>query len=218
MSGTKIETTSHLSACWTCKQSFETMDTAFCACLTTEPSLVCTACLECFCRAPDYVKKAFWSEAPDVLWDRKFEQMRRSYQPKPNLDPGKAVRPLVLVVDPAKNVQRMAARVLTELGFGMILAVDGNEGFSLAGQYKPDVVLTEAFIPGLDGREMGRRLKNDPVTGGIKVVVMTSLYRSAAHKHEALREFKADRFLVKPIAFEELRALLSSLAAAKSAG
>ena len=111
--------------------------------------------------------------------------------PPPNPDPGAAPRPLCLVVDDEKDIQRVASRVIESLGYGLVLARDGEEGLALARLYRPQLVLTDALMPRLDGREMGRRIKADPECGTPKVVVMTALYTNMKYKTEGYRSSRS---------------------------
>lgn len=69
-------------------------------------------------------------------------------------------------------------------------------------------MLTDALMPKLDGREMGLRIKNDPETAGVKVVVMTSLYTNVKYQNEGYRAFKVDDYLTKPLEFSQLQTVL----------
>jgi CheY-like chemotaxis protein len=171
------------------------MQASWCSCLVAERSLSCPACLQCFCKAPAAYKKNFWSGAPRALWDRKFEDRRAEDAPRTNPPPGETPRPLVLGVADEPDL----LRVVESLGYGLIVARDGAEGLELARAHRPDLVLTDALMPKLDGREMGRRLKEDPATKAIKVVVMTSLYTSAKYRTEGFRVYKVDDYLSKPL-------------------
>ena len=71
-------------------------------------------------------------------------------------------RPLVLLVDDEKDIQRVASRVIQSLGYGLVLGHNGEEGLELAPRYKPDLVLTDALMPRMDGREMARRSRRKP--------------------------------------------------------
>jgi CheY-like chemotaxis protein len=133
---------------------------------------------------------------------------RTVFDPPPNPPPATAKRPLVLVVDDEPDIQRVALMALSKLGYGAVLARDGLEGLELAGRYQPDLVLADAFMPKLDGREMCRRLKDNPATSKLKVVIMTAVYTAARYRSEAFREFHADDYLSKPLELEELRAVL----------
>jgi CheY-like chemotaxis protein len=114
----------------------------------------------------------------------------------------------VLVVDDERDVLRVAGRVIQSLGYGLILAPNGEVGLELASRYKPELVLTDALMPKLDGREMGLRIKQSPETAGIKVVVMTSLYTNVKYQNEGYHRFKVDDYLIKPIDVGKLQAVL----------
>jgi CheY-like chemotaxis protein len=195
-------------ACYNCRASFDALEATFCSCLVTERSLVCPHCLQCFCKGALGYKQRFWREAPKALWDRKFLEHSPDYTPPPNPEPGDVERPLVLVVDDEKDILRVASRVIQGLGYGLILAPDGEVGLELAKRYRPDLVLADALMPKLDGREMGLRIKNDPQTAGVKVVVMTSLYTNVKYQNEGYRVFKVDDYLTKPLEFSQLQAVL----------
>jgi CheY-like chemotaxis protein len=195
-------------ACNHCQAAFDAMDTTWCSCLVSERTLVCPHCLQCFCKAPGPYKNRFWSAAPKALWDRKFREHHEQFTPPANPEPESVVRPLVLVVDDEPDIQRVATRVIESLGYGLILAKDGEQGLELARRYRPQLVLTDALMPRLDGREMGRRIKEDADMGGAKVVVMTALYTNVKYRNEGFKTYLVDDYLAKPLAFEELRALL----------
>ena len=95
--------------CNSCKARFDALDSVWCNCLVSERSLVCPSCLNCFCKANTSYKERFWASAPQVLWDHKLEEHRKDFD-KPNPDPENVLRPLVLVVDDEKEIQRIAIR------------------------------------------------------------------------------------------------------------
>jgi CheY-like chemotaxis protein len=199
---------SHEVACHNCQHSFDAMEVPWCSCLVTERTLVCPSCLTCFCKAPAPYKRSFWSGAPRGLWDRKFAEHNSEFASKPNPAPGEAVRPLVLLVDDEKDILRVATRTVESLGYGMIVGRNGAEGLALAREYRPDLVLTDALMPKLDGRQMCLQIKADAETAHIKVVVMTALYTSVKYQTEAYKSFKVDDYLAKPLDFNQLRAVL----------
>lgn len=75
----------------------------------------------------------------------------------------------------------------------------------------PDVVLADAFMPVIDGKQLCRLIKADDRTRHMKVVLMTALYRSATHKYESLHEFGADKYLHKPLKESDLASVLAEL-------
>ena len=198
----------YIIVCPTCRNSFDAMQAPWCSCLTTARTFVCPSCLNCFCQAPREYRDRFWSQAPPELWRRKMEERGLPFQPEAPPGPEAVVRPLVLVADDEREIQRIASGVVMSLGYSLLVARDGQEALELARRYLPDLVLTDALMPKVDGREVCRRLKSDPATGSIKVVVMTSAFTAGQYKSEAMKQFRVDDYLAKPVEFKTLRALL----------
>jgi len=197
-------------SCWSCRAEFDASTTRWCDCVTTERTRVCSACGRCFCKAPRAYKQEFWSGASKALWDEKLALRRRAAALPPNPLPGEAKRPLVLLCEDEMDVARLVVEVLDALGYGWIRAADGAEGFALAKEHRPDLVLTDALMPRLDGRELCKKLKADPQTQRIPVVVMTSLYTSQKYRSEAIGFGVAD-YLAKPLERGQLAAVLGKL-------
>jgi two-component system cell cycle response regulator len=116
----------------------------------------------------------------------------------------------VLVVDdvPA-NLRLLEAKLRAEY-FEVALAASGAEALALSAAWAPDVILLDIMMPGMDGYEVCRRLKAQPATAHIPVVMVTALTEQA----ERVRglEAGADDFISKPVdtalLFARLRALL----------
>ena len=202
---------SYVVPCFSCQASFDALAGAWCGCLTSKRTLVCPACRNCFCKASTVYKQGFWEKAPQAMWDRGTADRHAIFDPPPNPPPASARRPLVLVVDDEPDIQRATLLALSELGYGAVLAGDGLEGLALASRYRPDLILADAFMPKLDGREMCRRLKSNPATAGMKVVIMTAVYTAARYRSEACRDFHADEYLSTPLETKDLRAVLQKL-------
>jgi CheY-like chemotaxis protein len=110
----------------------------------------------------------------------------------------------VLVVEDEEDLRELASELLLELGYPVVLASNGEQGYLLATTLKPDMVLTDAVLPRMDGREMCLRIKHNPETREIPVVIMSGIFTREAHKTEALRTFRANAFLRKPVSLKEL--------------
>ena len=206
-------------SCHQCQGAFDAQTAESCQCLVGRRTVVCPHCGSCFCRAKPAYKQKFWERAPQSMWDRALAERKALVQPPPNPAPDKVVRPLVLVVDDEKDIQQMTAIAIADLGYGVVLARDGKEGLELARRYRPDLILTDAFMPKLDGREMCRQIKENPLLASIPVVVMTAVYTSARYRSEAFKEFRADDYLSKPLDFPQLRSVLHKhIAPGKSGG
>ncbi|KAA2215151.1 PleD family two-component system response regulator [Teichococcus oryzae] len=116
----------------------------------------------------------------------------------------------ILVVDDiAANLRLLEARLNAEY-YDVALAASGQEALCRAEEWLPDVILLDVMMPGMDGYEVSRRLKANPVTAHIPVVMITALVDPV----ERVRglEAGADDFLSKPVdhptLFARLRALL----------
>jgi CheY-like chemotaxis protein len=192
--------------CQGCHATFDALAAEWCPCLVSERTLVCPACTACFCRAKADYKQRVWREAPRSLWDRKFEEHNSSSSA--SAEESAQIRPLVLVVDDESDIRRLAGAVIRGLGYGLIVAMDGAQGLELARKYHPELVLADALMPRMDGREMCRRIKEDPQCQGTRVVVMTALYTNYRYEIEAYKAFKVDGYVKKPLAIDALCELL----------
>jgi CheY-like chemotaxis protein len=198
----------YVVACASCRSSFDALEANWCSCLATERTFVCPSCLACFCKSPPQYKQAFWRDAPKAVWDRKLHEHSQAFELPANPAPSEVTRPLILLVEDEKDIQRLAIRAILSLGYGLVVARNGQEGLELAQRYVPDLVLSDALMPQMDGREMCRRIKEDPVTAKAKTVVMTALYTSVKYKTEAHRAYRVDDYLAKPLDFGVLREML----------
>ncbi len=108
---------------------------------------------------------------------------------------------LLLVDDHPANLDVMADR-LSDVGFQVYIARNGETGLELAEQMMPDLILLETVLPGIDGFEVCRRLKSNPKTCKIIVVFMTSLNEAQSR----IRGFSlgAVDYITKPMQQEEV--------------
>jgi putative two-component system response regulator len=116
---------------------------------------------------------------------------------------------VVLVVDDEELNRKLMRVLLTRRGFHVEEAADGEEALQKVEQRTPDVILLDVMMPRLDGLEACRRLKQDPRTQLIPVVLVTAL--SAPDDRVAGIEAGADDFLSKPFHQAELLARVRSL-------
>ncbi len=100
----------------------------------------------------------------------------------------------------------MLSRRLTKRGYTVSVAVDGEEGLVLARTTKPDLVLMDMSLPGVDGWEATRQLKADEATRAIPVIAITA-HAMAGDRERAL-EIGCDDYDTKPI---DLPSLLSKM-------
>jgi adenylate cyclase len=118
------------------------------------------------------------------------------------------VQTKVLVVDDTPTNIKVMTAMLEPLGFRVLSAQSGPEALELVRHERPDLVLVDLMMPGMDGYEVCRRLRSDPASSFVPVVMVT-----ASDDHDKVRaiELGADDFLSKPLDSAELRARVSSL-------
>jgi two-component system cell cycle response regulator len=103
----------------------------------------------------------------------------------------------ILVVDDIEANVRLLEAKLTAEYYEVLTAYDGPTALAVAAAEKPDIVLLDVMMPGMDGFQVCRRLKDDPETRHIPVVLVTALDGRA--DRIAGLEAGADEFLTKPI-------------------
>jgi len=128
--------------------------------------------------------------------------------------PAAAAPAKVLVVDDTPQNVKLLADVLGAKGFVAITAFSGEEGLAKVAAERPDLVLLDVMMPGISGYDVCRRLRADPATALLPVVLVTSL---DPHEERVKGiEAGADDFLSKPIHQPELLARVRSLLRVKA--
>jgi putative two-component system response regulator len=115
----------------------------------------------------------------------------------------------ILIVDDTESSARLLKRLLVHDGYRVRLAHDGREALDILAREMPDLVLLDVLMPELDGFETCRRMKQDPSTRLVPVVLVTAL----TNRTDRIRglEVGADDFLTKPVNAAELTARVRSL-------
>ncbi len=115
---------------------------------------------------------------------------------------------VILIVDDVPENLAVLHDALDETGYTVLIATDGESALLRARQSMPDVVLLDASMPGMDGFEVCRRLKNDHVTQHIPVIFMTGL-TEAEHVVAGFEAGGTD-YVTKPIRPTEALARIAS--------
>jgi len=111
---------------------------------------------------------------------------------------------LILVVEDQEDNRRILRDLLTNSGYEVIEAINGIEGVSSAETYRPDLILMDIQLPGIDGHEATRQIKDNPDLKKIPIIVVTSYALSG----DDLKAFEAgcDAYVAKPFSPRELLA------------
>ena len=119
------------------------------------------------------------------------------------------VKPRVLVVDDEEDLLELVRYNLTKEGYVVECVGSGEEALKAARRQPPDLIVLDLMLPAVDGLEVCRRLKADPKTREVPIVMLTA---NALADHIAAAEAAgADRHLAKPFDAAELLELISTL-------
>jgi two-component system, OmpR family, response regulator len=113
----------------------------------------------------------------------------------------------VLVADDEPLTAEMLTLMLAFRGFEVVCAHDGRAALDLAREVRPDAALLDVLMPGLDGDEVARALREDPALADCSIVLISS----ADETEVEWREAGADLFLRKPVDIRELPAVVEDL-------
>lgn len=111
---------------------------------------------------------------------------------------------VILVVEDQEDNRRIVRDLLTAKGYEVIEAVNGPDGVRTAETSRPDLVLMDIQLPGIDGYEATRRIKANPETRKTPIIVVTSYALSG--DDQAAFEAGCDAYLSKPFSPRELLA------------
>ncbi|MCC5870172.1 MAG: response regulator [Gammaproteobacteria bacterium] len=109
---------------------------------------------------------------------------------------------VVLIIDDSPTEVHIMRTALQRHGFETLAASDGNQGIELAREHRPDLILMDVVMPGVNGFQATRRLARDPATADIPVVMITTK-GEATDRIWGMRQGAVD-YLVKPIGEEDL--------------
>lgn len=128
--------------------------------------------------------------------DRAERAGRVSSRPPKYLSPTRTKHPLVLVVDDKPDNREMYMEYLRWVGFRVVGASDGETAIAIANESHPAVILMDLSLPGVDGWEATRRLKEATATRGIHIVAVTG-HAEAECRARAI-DVGFDLFVAKP--------------------
>jgi two-component system, cell cycle response regulator DivK len=114
-----------------------------------------------------------------------------------------------LLVDDYADAREMYAEFLSASGYRVAEAADGEEALEKTAELAPDIILLDVSLPLLDGREVTKRLKGNPATAGIPVVLLSGM------PPEYVKGVGADACVSKPCAPEALLAEVERLLATR---
>jgi CheY-like chemotaxis protein len=121
----------------------------------------------------------------------------------------------VLLIEDNDDGREMMATMLSACGYPIRHAADGVQGVAVAGDWRPDVALVDIGLPGIDGYEVARRLREDSATRHIRLIALTGY--GLPDDQQRVLEAGFDLHLVKPVDIEHLLAAIGQGTAAEEA-
>jgi CheY-like chemotaxis protein len=112
----------------------------------------------------------------------------------------------VLIVEDHADMRELLSWQIELMGFVPITAKHGKEGVEKAISEKPNLVLMDIMMPGMDGRETARALRANPETRDIPILAATALFRDSDLR--SCLEAGCNAYIVKPFTFQELQTKL----------
>jgi len=114
----------------------------------------------------------------------------------------------ILIVDDNPQNVKLIRAVLAGEGYDVQSAGDAEEALRVLSTFQPSLILMDIQLPGMDGLELTRRLKADPVRGHIRIIALTAY----AMKGDDTRALAAgcDAYITKPIDVEDFPRLIRS--------
>ncbi len=117
--------------------------------------------------------------------------------------------PLVLIVDDSPTEQHVFCKILERHGYDTVVASDGEEAIAMAEQVRPEVIVMDVVMPGMNGFQATRQLSRNPATAKIPVVIVSAKSQET-DRIWGLRQ-GASQYLVKPVEADELVAAVEAV-------
>jgi DNA-binding response OmpR family regulator len=110
----------------------------------------------------------------------------------------------ILAVDDDPDILKLLERALKSAGYAIELAKDGREAEEKLKTGRYDLIVLDAMLPHVHGFELCARLKSNPRTRGIPVILVSAVYRGWRYAHDARESFGADEYVEKPFHLVDL--------------
>jgi DNA-binding response OmpR family regulator len=140
------------------------------------------------------------------------------HQVSADAGPAPSGRRRVLVVDDEPEIRMLVERTLRSQGYEVETAADGEEGLAKVQARPPDLVLLDAMLPKMHGFEVARRLRSDPRTRPVPIVMMTAIYRGWRFAQDARDTYGAQDYIEKPFRLDDFTRRVEAVLQATATG
>jgi CheY-like chemotaxis protein len=115
----------------------------------------------------------------------------------------------VLIVDDNKDIRHLLGHILEEAGYQVFYANDGPQALAQAQTQQPDLILMDLSLPELDGWEVLKRLRNQPMFSHIPIIALTAFVNVKTHTKALAAGFSY--YLPKPFQISEMLKVIAEL-------
>jgi two-component system, cell cycle response regulator DivK len=117
----------------------------------------------------------------------------------------------ILIIEDNRANMKLATLLVRNAGHTVLCAVDAETGLTEARDARPDLILMDIQLPGIDGLAATTLLKKDPVTAAIPVIALTAM--AMREDQEKTKIAGCDAYITKPLRYQELYAAIDALLA-----
>lgn len=111
-------------------------------------------------------------------------------------------KPLILAVDDNEAIRQLVEMVLSEYGMDVVTASDGDIALEFMKERRPNVLLLDLSMPRVNGTEVLRQVRADPILKDLCVILLTAVANTARFKD--VQQHRPDGFLEKPFHIKQL--------------
>jgi len=122
----------------------------------------------------------------------------------------------ILIVEDNPANMKLTSLLLCNAGHTVLCAVDAEIGLTIARDDKPDLILMDLQLPGMDGLAATALLKQDPATATIPLIALTAM--AMKEDRQKSKAAGCDAYIAKPVRYKELYAAIDTLLARGKAG
>lgn len=102
-----------------------------------------------------------------------------------------------IIVDDDQKITMIIEKALEQMGFQVFSTDNGKKAFQFIIEQKPDLLVTDILQPGMDGVQLGNRIKSEPALQHIKIILISGVFNFSTIKLQM--EYQPDAFYEKPI-------------------
>ena len=115
----------------------------------------------------------------------------------------------ILIIEDEPDISELIEYSLTQSGYSIIVSDNGEKGIEFTRKHSPDLILLDLMLPGINGIDVCRILKNDKETSDVSIIMLTAL----GQEEDIIKglETGADDYVTKPFSFPVLEARIQSV-------